>query len=129
MLELTLPYPPSVNHYKTIGRLVRTAGGKMYQQRRNSKETVGYYYEVYSLWHRKGVSGLGSAIISLQVDVYPPDKRKRDLDGILKVLLDSMQHAKIYDDDCQICRLIVTRKPMIPEGQIVVRIQEYLDAE
>ena len=124
MIILTLPYCPSVNHYKTIGRLVKTKSGKMYQQRRNSKETVGYYYEVYSIWHRRGVSGLGGATISMEVDVYPPDKKKRDLSNILKVLEDSLQHAGVYDDDRQIARLLVTRCDTMAGGQIIVRIQE-----
>lgn len=124
MLELILPYPPSANHYKTVGRTVKTKSGKVFQMRVNSKQTLGYYYSVYLAWHRLNAAGFGSATITLEVDVYPPDKRKRDLDGILKVLLDSMQHAGVYDDDYQIARLLVTRKAMIPEGQIIVRLEE-----
>lgn len=127
-LILTLPYPPSVNHYKKVGGLVRTKTGKIYQKRVNSKETIGYYYQVYM--RVKAAIGLidaksfGRATISVEVDVYPPDARKRDLDGILKVLLDSMQHAGVYDDDNQISRLTVQRMGKMDYGQVIVRIME-----
>jgi len=128
MIELTLPYPPSVNHYKTIGRIQRTTTGKLYQTRINSNETKRYYFEVWFLvQHLKAKEGLisfDSATISVEVDVYPPDGRKRDLDGCLKVLLDSMQRAGLYNDDYQIARLLVQRKCIIKGGQIIVRISK-----
>ncbi len=37
-----------------------------------------------------------------------PDKRKRDLDNYLKVLLDSMKHV-FFEDDDQIYELTVTK--------------------
>jgi crossover junction endodeoxyribonuclease RusA len=126
MIELTLPYPPSVNHYKTIGRIQRTSKGKLYQTRINSNETKRYYFEVWFLiQHLKAKEGLKSfddATIAVEVDVYPPDYRKRDVDGILKVLLDSMQRAGLYDDDYQITKLVVERKCIVKGGQIIVRI-------
>jgi len=122
MIELMLPYPPSVNHYKEVGRLVRTKNGKIFQQRRNSTQTLQYYCDVMNLCLKEGVKSFDSATISVEAYVYPPDKRKRDLDGILKVLLDSLQHARVYKDDHQICRLLVQRCGIIPNGQIFVRI-------
>lgn len=124
MIEITLPYPPSMNHYKRVGRLVTTKTGKIYQSRVNTALTTRFLWEVAALVRGKGVESLGGAPISLEVDVYSPDKRRRDVDNILKVLLDALQHAKVYDDDNQIARLLVTRMSTIPKGQIVVRIQE-----
>lgn len=128
MLSIVLPYPTSVNHYKKIGRLVKTKTGKLYQQRVNTNETKTFYYQVYMLTRSimpvEGSIFPRSAILQLEVDSYPPDKKKRDLDGILKVLLDSLQRAQIYEDDVQIARLIVQRMDIIPYGQVVVRIQE-----
>jgi crossover junction endodeoxyribonuclease RusA len=132
MITLVLPYCPSVNNYKAVGRIKRTKSGKIYQCRFNTKQTMGYFYEVYLYWHQymqhNSFPGFADATISVEVDVYPPDKRKRDLDGVVKVLLDSMQHAKIYDDDCQISRLLVTRMAIIDEGKIIVRIKPYVDS-
>lgn len=126
-VTITLPYPPTVNHYKTIGRTVVTKSGKAFQQRINSEKTKRYFYEVwFKIQHLKAKEGLksfDSAIISLEVDVYPPDKRRRDLSNILKVLEDSLQKAGLYNDDYQISRLVVERKGIIPQGQIVVRVK------
>src|ERR1700751_2278055 len=128
MIEISLPYPPSVNHYKQAGRLVRTASGKLYQARVNTGVTKRYYYDVWVrlMEFRAATSflGFGRATIAMEMDVYPPDKRKRDLDGILKVSLDAMQRAELYADDFNIARLLVTRKDIIEHGQLIVRIQE-----
>ena len=125
MIELTLPYPPSVNHYKRLGRLTRTKSGKIYQPRVNTDLTKQYFWKVLMRMRTEGIKSFHGATISAEVDVYPPDKRKRDLDGILKVLLDAMQHGGLYDDDNQISRLVVTRMDIIDQGQIIVRISEH----
>ena len=39
----------------------------------------------------------------------PPDNRKHDLDNILKSLLDSIQHAGVFEDDEQIDGLEIYR--------------------
>lgn len=126
MIEITLPYPPSVNHYKAVGQLRTTSSGKMYQPRYNSPETKRYYYEVFMKCRQEGVRVYpGSTILDVSVGMYPPDHRKRDIDGILKVLLDSLQKANVYEDDYQISRLTITRYETIKHGQIIVRIKEY----
>lgn len=128
MIELTLPYPPSVNHYKDVGRIVRTKNGRLYQQRFNSHETKRYIYEVWHLVQQKkaqeGLKSFDDATISLEVYVHPPDARKRDLDGILKVLCDSLQTAGCFNDDYQIALLTVRRCSIIKQGQIIVRIAQ-----
>jgi crossover junction endodeoxyribonuclease RusA len=125
-VSILLPYPPSVNHYKKVGHLNTTKKGKVYQLRFNSPETLQYFYRVWLKVRMEGLKSFQGATISVDVDVYPPDKRKRDLDGILKVLLDAMQKAGLYDDDYQIARLLVTRKHTIASGEIVVRIREII---
>lgn len=122
-LTLTLPYPPSVNHYKRAGKLLTTRSGKIYQPRVNTDMTKRYYYEVWAKIRKEGLKSFDSATIFVSLDVYPPDGRKRDLDGILKVCLDSMQRAGLYDDDYQIARLLVTRMSKIDQGQIVATIK------
>lgn len=125
MIEIKLPYPPSVNHYKKTGRLITTKRGKIYQQKFNSPETIAYFYQVWMKARKEGLKSFQGETISVEVEVYPPDRRKRDLDGILKVLLDAMQKANLYDDDAQIARLLVTRHNIISQGQIIVRIRHY----
>ena len=121
---LVLPYPPSVNHYKSVGRIVRTSNGKLYQKRVNSNKTLQFYHEVWLRIRQEGVISFGKSTISVSVDVYPPDKRRRDIDNLAKLILDSLQRGGLYDDDYQIARLLVVRRDIIPLGQIIVSISE-----
>src|ERR1700733_6976561 len=128
MIELNLPWPPSINHYKEIGRTITTKEGKTYQQRYNSKNTTAFYYEVWVLVKQldaiklKDLPLLG--IISLELDLYPPDRRKRDIDNGCKVLLDSLTKAGLIKDDSQISRLLIERKDIFEGGKVVVRLWE-----
>ena len=59
--------------------------------------------------------------IRMEVIAYPPDKRRRDLDNLGKSLLDSLQHAGLYQDDSQIDYLSFERMPEFL-GKVVVYI-------
>lgn len=88
MVNLTLPYPPSVNHYWK-----KTRNGRVYI----SKEGKDYKAKVF-------VDCLHIPVIKppveINVSVYFPDNRKRDLDNLGKVLFDSLVDAKVLADDC-----------------------------
>jgi Holliday junction resolvase RusA-like endonuclease len=43
------------------------------------------------------------------VEVYVPDRRKRDLDNLHKGILDSLTHAGVWGDDSQIDDLRIYR--------------------
>ena len=59
--------------------------------------------------------------LSLVVDLYPKDRRRRDIDAPLKALLDLLTHANVWHDDSQVKQLIVTMHA--PDGgRCVVRI-------
>lgn len=127
-LKLTLPWPPSVNHYKKVGRLVTTTSGKLYQQRVNTNETQAFYYETYirtkQQLAREGFKFVIGETIPLGVDVWlhPPNEKRYDIDNRLKVLLDGLVRAKIIIDDSLINRLLVQKMGMIPNGQVIVNI-------
>jgi len=57
-----------------------------------------------------------------------PDRRRRDLDNLLKSLLDAITHAGIWDDDSQVKHLEIRefgREP--PDGRIFVEIRQATD--
>jgi crossover junction endodeoxyribonuclease RusA len=132
MIELDLPWPPSVNHYKKVGRIVKTKSGKLYQQRVNTNDTKKYYFDVYMLYkavkHAEWLKFADSETISfdLRVYLYPPNESRYDIDNRLKVLFDSLTRAKVIKDDSQITRLYVEKCNIIEHGKVVVRIQEIL---
>ncbi|HNX25798.1 MAG TPA: RusA family crossover junction endodeoxyribonuclease [Phycisphaerae bacterium] len=110
-MELQLPFPPSVNHYwrNFRGRTIISKAGRDYRA------------EVCATLAGGGKPPFIGRI-ALCMDAFPPDRRRRDLDNILKASLDSLTHAQIYDDDHQVDILIVRRKPPESSGHLHIVI-------
>lgn len=114
MLELILPYPPSVNSYlKTATRSTRYISKKGLAFR--AAVRVAVPRDIKPMEQRLMVS----------VVLYPPDKRRRDIDNPIKLLLDSLQRANVYVDDSQIDRLLIERGTQIKAGICRVIIMPY----
>lgn len=60
----------------------------------------------------------------MRIDAYPPDRRRRDLDNILKSLLDSITHAGVIEDDSLIDDLHIVRRELRKNGAIEIQIFE-----
>lgn len=127
-LELTFPWPPSVNHYKRPSGFLRSKNGGLYQKRVDTNETKVFYWEAYleikRLAAAQGAFFDDSADFRLGVcvDLYPPDGRRYDADNRLKVLLDGLVKYKAIHDDSQITRLLVEKRAPFPNGKAVVTI-------
>ena len=111
MLDLELPYPPSVNHYfRMVGRRVLI-----------SREGRAFRQRICSTLAALGVRPLAGPL-AVEVEVYPPDHRRRDVDNTLKSLLDALQHGGAYLDDSQIVRLAIEKRGVVEGGRTLVRI-------
>ena len=117
MIELNLPYPPSVNHY----------WGQMGNRRFVGKAGVLFRQEV-KIMALKRTQSLYNERLSVKVYLHPPDKRKRDIDNVLKSLLDAMEHANVYENDSQIDKLCITRMEVAAGGYCEVTISQLLPA-
>jgi len=57
------------------------------------------------------------------IEAFPPDKRRRDLDNLIKAIQDSLQYAGVYEDDSQIDYLTIKRS-ILRENKIIVTVTE-----
>lgn len=113
-LQITLPWPPSVNSYWRHPKTGHLAGRHLI-----SREGRMYRAKIKELcWNEKQIIGR----VSVHVEAYPPDNRRRDLDNIFKALLDSITHAALIMDDSYIDDLRIVRKTVEAEGRVVVTI-------
>ncbi len=89
-----------------------------------SKRALAFRRDVKHLFWDTKHPGFGpSARLSLKILLIPPDKRKRDMDNLLKGLLDSLEHAGVYDNDNQIDMLFMGRLPELG-GRLELEINE-----
>ena len=116
MIELELPFPPSVNHYyRHIGpRTLISREGRAFREK------------VCSILTAIGVQCM-TGPLEMHIEVYPPDRRRRDIDNVQKALLDSLEHGGAYQDDSQIVRLVIEKRAPVPGGRTIVRIRSQKD--
>lgn len=50
--------------------------------------------------------------LGVEIVAHVPDKRRRDLDNMLKAVLDSLTHAGVWADDSLIDELTIKRGPI-----------------
>lgn len=116
-MTLTLPYPPSANSYWRHPDKGPQAGKHLL-----SKNGRSYRLSV-SLIVGAARARLGlKDSLRMVVTAHMPDRRKRDLDNLLKGLLDALQHAGVYESDSQIDDLRIMRGPVIRGGSVIVQI-------
>lgn len=119
MPTIDLPYPPSINHYWRT-RVVTPKGRKPFATMYISGAGKKFAKDV-------DVACVGIeptyGDVSMVVDVYPPDRRKRDLDNILKPLLDALTKAGVWHDDAQVSQLLVRRRRVIEGGRVTVEVK------
>lgn len=112
MIELTLPWPPSINHYYGTAR-----NGRKYLR------TAGRVFrrEVFYACKQDKVKKMEGPL-KVTLIWYPPNKRKRDIDNYDKALLDALKYGGCYVDDSQ----IKERNAVMSEfllGRVDVRIE------
>ncbi len=115
-LVLTLPWPPSVNDFKIPHPKVR---GMYFLTKRAKK------FREDVQWLCVGVARFGTAEIAVEIDLHPPDVRKRDVDNWNKAVFDALQAAGVYDNDSQIQEYTVRKGAPSKGGAVVVKIRRF----
>lgn len=61
---------------------------------------------------------------------YPPDRRRRDLDNVGgKALIDALQYAGLFKDDCQIKKIHLEMLEPVPQGLCIVKLESIDNVE
>ncbi len=125
MIELSLPFPPSVNHYW---------GHRAVRVRKTGKLTAVKYLSGKAKDFRKAVAdivneqfdeppNLRGSLAVIVKQHYGPDGTPQDIDNCLKPLFDALEHAGVYRDDKQIDELLVVKKRRAIVGRVDVIIK------
>lgn len=109
-----LPWPPSVNTYW------RRRGARYYISPRGQQ----YRTDVQQIIYSQHLNILTPCRLKIKIIADVPDKRCRDLDNILKSLLDSLIHAGFAEDDEQFDDIRVIRGEQTPGGRVGIQITE-----
>ena len=95
-MKLVLPFPPSVNTYWRApnkgplkGRHLISEKGRAYQ----SAECAAIIEQLRCL------PKPSSSPAAVEILLFPPDARRRDIDNYNKALFDALTHAGIWEDD------------------------------
>ena len=115
-LELTLPWPPSANHYKGI-----TKRGGVYVTPRAKQFTR----EVWAIVTQEQVKTFGTKRLSVLILAHPPDRRDRDLGNVEKCVMDSLEATGVFDNDAQADELCLLRCEPVKNGKLIVKIKEF----
>lgn len=109
---LTVPFPPSINHYwyHVKNKHFITKKGQLYRQS-----------VIAQILHQKLCKRL-SQRLAVEIQVYPPDRRKRDLDNLMKAPIDALCHGGLIIDDAQIDVLHIERKEIVKGGKMIINI-------
>ncbi|MDR2390629.1 MAG: RusA family crossover junction endodeoxyribonuclease, partial [Planctomycetota bacterium] len=103
MVELELPWPPSVNHY---WRHVLT--GRHVEVKISGKGR-DYRNAVWLIVKRSGIA-MQTGAIQINRLLYCPDWRERDEDNTAKAIYDSLSHAGAIQGDQFVCRGLVEKR-------------------
>ncbi len=76
-----------------------------------------------ALMQQKAPKGLTDRL-EVNIEAHPPDNRKRDLDNLLKPLLDAIEGYGLFVNDSQIDILRIRRREVRSQGEVRVQISE-----
>lgn len=121
-MKLKLPFPPSVNTYWRApnkgplkGHHLISAAGRKYQ----SDACAAIIEQLRRL------PKPSSEPASVEVILYPPDVRRRDIDNYNKALFDALTHAGVWEDDSQVKRLLVEWGAVVKGGMVEITISRF----
>lgn len=115
IFEMYTSYPPTVNNYYVMtqrGVFISQKGKKFRDQViQDVCEQLAGFEKQYGR-------------LRLDVVLFVPDKRRRDIDNVQKPLLDALTHAGVWDDDSQLDQITIYRGAHTFDGKTYIRVSE-----
>ena len=111
--EFSMPWPPSVNVWKTPfrNRMILTRKGRQYR--------IDAVERIKELgMHKEGISGS----VSVSMVLNPPTLRRYDIDNFCKSLFDALTISGFWVDDEQIHKLTIEKGEKVKGGSVDIKI-------
>ncbi len=110
-LSFRLPWPPSGNNMYTVarGRKILSSEGRSYRDE-----------AICSIGNLRPVPGK----VSVRMRACPPDRRRRDLDNLLKMPLDCCVKAGLIDDDSKIQSIQIEWGEVRRDPHLLIHIEQ-----
>lgn len=119
-MNFDIPYPPSTN------KVWRTSTVNGVRRTYLTEHVCIYRHKVYEAVRQQFKHMKDNAQITeplyIQIYAYPPDKRTRDLDNILKCTFDALTYAGVWLDDGLVDALSVHRCDVCKGGKLSITI-------
>ena len=112
---LYLPWPPTVNSYYRVSR---------HGQRYLDKKVKDFRDRVCEAISEQCPGLQLDERIFMEVYLFPPDKRRRDLDNYMKGLLDALTVAGVWTDDCLVDQLHIYRGVVVTDGSVRIELSD-----
>tara|TARA_R110002126_G_scaffold196770_7_gene344709 strand:- start:2366 stop:2782 length:417 start_codon:yes stop_codon:yes gene_type:complete len=111
VIELTLPFPPSVNaiYRPSRGRIIHTQKARDYKK-------------LCAVSIKKNRKVLVPGNVSVIFNFYMPDRRKRDINNYYKMICDVLTERNIIEDDAFILQEIATNCGVEKPGRVEIII-------
>lgn len=119
MYTIELSWPPSVNQYWEHVYNAKLRRVQVFP----SKAALSFKVQTAALVRKKGAPPRFQNAIQIEIDAYPPDRRKRDSDNIVKATFDALTYSNVWRDDYQVVDFRVRRFDETGD-KLIVRITE-----
>ncbi|HCH7884017.1 TPA: RusA family crossover junction endodeoxyribonuclease [Raoultella ornithinolytica] len=121
-MKFLLPFPPSVNAYwrspnkgPAKGKLLVSVAGRKFK----------HAVRAAVIEQLRDIPKPSSAPAAVEIILYPPDYRRRDLDNYNKALLDALTYAGIWEDDSLVKRMAIEWGENVKGGRVEITISAY----
>ncbi len=114
-IVLYLPFPPTINSYYKMTR----------QGQRYLDASVRAFRQKVADTVNEQAPGLKlDCPLFMEVYLFMPDKRKRDVDNYMKGLLDALTEAGLWEDDSLVDQLHIYRGEIVKGGLVRIELSE-----